>query len=402
MNHKAHLKALLDEAAELQAKKDLTPEDEARMGALAGEIIQAKKDVDHDSEVAASLKAALDAANQEPHTPPSNGGAQALSLGDHFVKSLGVDGLARLAARQPVEAPAFKAGENEQTQTVPGVFAPLLTDIDTNLVRGYRRPTVTDLFGSGSISGDKITYFVEAGVDGDFATVAEAGQKPQIHVQDPTAVTEALHKIAAWWIVSDEMLSDTAFWKTEIDNRGLYMLALAEEHQLLFGDGAGTNIKGVFNRDGLQSTALDVAAKPSDITDALFDAATKINVSTGLTADGILINPTDYQTLRLSKDTNGQYIAGGPFVGQYGNGGVPIQPNLWGFNTRVSAAIPKGTIAVGAFKSAVTVYRKGGIVTKVDPYTRVTENLVRTVVEERVGLAVRRPSAIVKLTIAQE
>lgn len=402
MNHEAKLKALLAEAAELQKKSEMTEEDEARLSALPAEINAAKAAVDHDHEVGAQLEAAMQAAKAEPTPGVATGtptdAAPARTLGEHFVHSVGKDGLGQLAKRMPVQAPEFKANANETIQTVPGVFGPLLTDIDTNLVRGYRRPTVTDLFGTGSLSGDRVTYFLESGVDGNFSTVAEAAQKGQIHFQDPTSVTETLHKIAAWWAVSDEMASDVEFWKSEIDNRGLYMLGLFEEQQVLFGDGTGTNLKGVLNRDGIQ-------AKPLAVTDSVFDgifaAMTDIQTATGLTADGILVNPADYQTMRLSKDKNEQYIAGGPFAGQYGNGGSPIQPALWGLSTRVSAAIPKGTIALGAFKSAVTVYRKGGIVTKVDPYTLMTQNLLRTVLEERIGLAVRRPSAIVKITIAQ-
>ena len=398
MNHEAQLKALLAEAAELQKKNEHTAEEETRIAALPAEIIEAKAAVDHDKEIAAQLDAALKAAQATPvaDMPGAQGTPAAKSLGEHFVKSLGADGLARLAARQPVEVPAFKAA-NETAQTVPGVFGPLLTDYDTNLVHAYRRPTVTDLFATGSISGDKITYFVESGVDGDFTTVAEAAQKGQIHFQDPTSKTENLHKIAAWWAVSDEMAADTAFWKTEIDNRGLYMLSIFEEQQVLFGDGTGENLKGVLVRDGLQAKEI---ASGGSVIDGIFSAMTDIQTATGLTADGLLINPADYQTLRLSKDANGQYLGGGPFTGQYGNGGSALQPSLWGLTTRVSAAIPKGTLALGAFKSAVTVYRKGGIVTKVDPYTLMTQNLLRTVLEERIGLAVRRPNAIVKLTLA--
>ena len=405
MNHEAKLKALLAEAAELQKKSELSDEDETRLSALPAEIIAAKAAVDHDHEVADQLAEALKAAATDAPKVPGPGlpehvmGGGARTLGAHFVESLGEDGMKRLASRMPVEAPAFKA--NTDTQTVPGVFAPILTDIDTNLVTGYRRPTVTDLFSTGSLSGDRITYFVEQGVDGDFSTVAEAAQKGQIHFQDPTSVTENLHKIAAWWAVSDEMASDTAFWRSEIDNRGLYMLGLFEEQQILFGNGVGENLKGVLVRDGIQAKPLVATSTPVDIFKALFAASTDILTATGLSADGVLINPADYQSLRMWQDNNGQFVGGGPFGGQYGVGPAATNPPLWGFATRVSAAIPKGTIAVGAFKSSVTVYRKGGIVTKVDPYTLMTQNLLRTVLEERVGLSVPRPSAIVKINIAQ-
>jgi hypothetical protein len=83
--------------------------------------------------------------------------------------------------------------------------------------------------------------------------------------------------------------------------------------------------------------------------DLIFKAITAVQEVTGFAADGIVINPADYQAIRLSKDSNGQYFGGGFFAGQYGNGGIMQNPSLWGLRTVVSASIPKGTVVVGAF-----------------------------------------------------
>src|SRR5699024_12504264 len=84
-------------------------------------------------------------------------------------------------------------------------------------------------------------------------------------------------------------------------------------------------------------------------------------LATGVNADGVVSHPLDYQALRLSKDCNGQYLAGGPFLGQYGQGGFSAQPPVWGQTPIITTAIPQGTALVGAGKQAATVYRKGGI-----------------------------------------
>jgi HK97 family phage major capsid protein len=159
------------------------------------------------------------------------------------------------------------------------------------------------------------------------------------------------------------------------------------------------------NRSGIQTEA---GATNADNLDAIFRASTKVQVATGFATDGIVIHPNDFQTFRLKKDNNLQYYAGGPFTGAYGeypagpNGGyLPLNPALWGFPTVVSPAIAQGTVLVGAFKQAATVYRKGSVVvsstnSNVNDFEK---NLVTIRAEERLALAVRVPAAFVKVTI---
>ncbi len=146
----------------------------------------------------------------------------------------------------------------------------------------------------------------------------------------------------------------------------------------------------------------EAATDSTDNADALFRAMTKIQTATGLSADGIVINPADYQTLRLGKDGNGQYFGGGYFQGQYGNGAVDEQPPLWGVRTVVSPAVAAGTAVVGAFGVAATVYRKGGVrVESTNSHDDdFTNNLITTRIEERVALAVRIPAAFVQVTLS--
>src|SRR5699024_4360400 len=112
-----------------------------------------------------------------------------------------------------------------------------------------------------------------------------------------------------------------------------YLLSLAEENQLLNGSGTGNNVEGLLLRDGVQDES---AASDADQADAIFRAMTKVQTATGLSADGLVINPADYQALRLAKDGNDQYFGGGFFQGQYGNGGILSQPPVWGLRTVVS------------------------------------------------------------------
>lgn len=329
----------------------------------------------------------------------------AKSLGEHFVKHVGGEGLTRVktitgaTVTAPEWRPAAKAAGD--THANPAVLAPWQTQYDRTIVRAFRRPVVSDLLGQGTLGAgtNAVTYLVEGAVEGAFGTVGEGGQKPQLHFTDPDQRTDALKKIAGILSFTDEMVEDADFWVSEINQRGLYLLALAEEAQLLNGSGTGNNLEGLLNRDGIQTEA---AADVTDNADALFRAMTKIQTATGLQADGIVINPADYERLRLGKDGNGQYFGGGYFTGPYGNGDVEWQPPVWGRRTVVSAATPVGRALVGAFNVASTVYRKGGV--RVESTNSHADdfdfNRIRTRIEERVALAVRIPSAFVDVTLS--
>ena len=326
----------------------------------------------------------------------------AKSIGDHFVKHAAtrlkeIKGQSGAAAA----APEFKAATVTQVTTGSGL-TPVLTQVDRTIIQGNRiRLTIADLLGQGTLSGNAISYFVEGALEGAFTTVAETGAKPQLHVADPTTVTDTLKKLAGFIKLSDEMIEDLDFLVSEINIRLLYELARTEEVQLLQGDGTGSNLRGLLNRSGIQTEVRGSTAAGDNMADTIFRAMTKVQTGSGLDADGLVINPLDYQNLRLSRDANGQYFGGGFFTGQYGVGGIMEQPPVWGLRTVVTPAIAQGTALVGAFSQAATVYRKGGVrVESTNSHANdFTSNLVTVRAEERLALAVRRPSGLVKVTV---
>lgn len=396
----AALKAAQDIVAKAKAEnRDLTAEEITEIETKTAEI----KDLDEKISKAEQAEALMKrigelAPHEDDDTEPT-----AKSLGEHFVKSVGDSGLSRVktVSGVTVACPEWESKAATDTQVIPAGVAPWLTTYDKTVVRAFRRPVVADVFGSGTLGAgsNAISYLIEGAVEGAFATVAENGAKPQIHMADPTSRTDALKKIAAFLKISDEMYEDAEFLVSEINERGLYLLALAEEAQLLTGPGTGSTVLGLLNRAGVQT---ETAADNTDNADALFRAMTKVQTATGLSADAIIVNPTDYQQLRLSKDANGQYFGGGFFAGQYGQGGIEWQPQIWGLRTIVSAAVAANTAVVGAFGAAATVYRKGGVrVESTNSHaSEFTNNVITTRIEERVALAVRIPAAFVNVTLS--
>ena len=154
------------------------------------------------------------------------------------------------------------------------------------------------------------------------------------------------------------------------------------------------------NREGLQEFNIE-----GDLFDGLYLASQKIPELTGLTADSLVMNTADYVRIRLAKDGNGQYLAGGPFQGQYGQGGIMLNPSPWGLRTVDTPAIKQGTYLLGNFRQGATVLRKGGL--RVDSTNTNADdfehNLITMRAEERLGLMVERPAAFVtgKLATAE-
>lgn len=328
------------------------------------------------------------------------------TVGEFFVKHAAARAKAASNDRaMSVSTPEFKAATDiHKVITTPQGIAPV--EYDYNFVRAYEYPlTIADWLGSSTLSKPVLTYFVEklvGGREGDFGWVAEGGKKPQLHYGGFEEVTESLKKLAGYIKVSTEMLDDQEFMISELNQRLLLDLKIKEEQALLNGDGTSNGLKGLLQRSNLQT---ENASSFDENADAIFRALTKVRSATGLIADGIVINPEDYEKLRLAKDANRQYYAGGPFYSPYGGAGQLAEfPQLWGKRMIVTPAIEKGTAIVGAGKQGATVYRKGGVTlnTAFQNEDDFVHNLATILVEERIALAVRRPTAFVKVTLASE
>ena len=347
-----------------------------------------------------AAQAALDAAKEGEELIKSLGTGEgkkdaksARTLGEFAAKNLDLSGMRMGTAHSAGTGFDFKAATDPHTaQQI------IQYDQDVIDITSARELAIRSLFGSETISGNALKYFIlgakEAVSGGAPASVAENGAKPQFHIPVSSA-TATLQKIAGWYYETDELIEDNAFLRSSIDNRGLFELDLAIETYLM------TTLLGT---SGLGSATYAHGGNVS--ADDIFAAMMTVKGASNYNADAIVINPADYQRLRLAKDggTSGQYYGGGYFYGPYGNGGNAQQPGLWGLNTVITSSIASGTVLVGAFKQGASVITKSGEGQRVEVVTGDhddrTHNRVTVIVEERLGLVTRVPSAFVKITEA--
>ncbi|WP_230670752.1 phage major capsid protein [Rathayibacter sp. Leaf248] len=254
----------------------------------------------------------------------------------------------------------------------------------------FRTLTISDLFPGGTTTSPLIRYLVESVVTNGAAAVPEGGVKPESTLAF-TKVDEVLHKIATFLPISDEMLEDWAQARSYIDARLILFVKLAEEAQLLSGDGTGANLVGLLNRPGL-ATPIARGAAPSaaddNAMDAIYRQITRIRTTQFLEPDAVVIDPLGWEGIALSKNAQGAYYSQGPFV-------TEATPSLWGKRVVSTPAIAASTALVGAFAQGGQIFRKGGITVEASnshaDYFQ--KNLTALRAEERLALAVYRPGA---------
>jgi hypothetical protein len=169
------------------------------------------------------------------------------------------------------------------------------------------------------------------------APVSEGAAKPQSTLVYANT-TLPVETIAHYIKVSRQTLEDLPSLIAAIESRMLYMLMQKEEDQLLNGTGTPPALKGFM---GIAGTAVPAPAG-SKLVDALALTAGEL-AGAGYMPDGAVVNPTDWVTSGLTKDSTGAYVS------------VPaglIPPVV------VSTSMAMGTFLVGAFATNSTLYER--------------------------------------------
>lgn len=382
MNLKEMLKKAMEKMAEVKAAVEKGEKKAEDLSAAIKEVEELQEKIKA-ADAAEKLIKSLGSNNK-----PNEDNAEekpAKSLGENFVRVLKKSGAGK---RFDVSAPSFKAATDVQTS--PAGAVDFASTFDRNVVEAARVPLVVrDLFAAENISGSTLVYLVEGAMQGAPAVTAEGNEKPQIHFADPTPKTVSLAKIACHIKESDEYINDYPFLASAINGRLLYELGLVEQNKLV------TDLIGT---SGIQtdSTTWVAASTATDIADLILKAAMDVHDGSGFAADGIMMNPADWYSLRIAKASGtGEYFGGGFF-------GAQNIPNLWGIPVCVTTSIAAGKIMVGAFKTCGSVVQNGGVSveavnTNEDDFVK---NLMTIRAEERLALAVRRPAGFKLLSKA--
>jgi HK97 family phage major capsid protein len=217
--------------------------------------------------------------------------------------------------------------------------------------------------------------------------VPEGSTKPENQLS-LTALSEKIRTIATWIPASKQVLDDLAEMMGFIQQSLPYYVNLEEELQLLSGDGTGENLHGLIP----QASPFLPAGLPTGWTriDAIGVAIAQIVNAKELPPTFAVLNTADYWSMRLAKNTLGNYLMGDPQT--------VMSPNLFGLTLVPTTSIAKGTFLVGSGNPAASEIRdrmEMQVEVSTEHMDYFIKNLVAVRAEKRLALVVKRPASYV-------
>lgn len=283
------------------------------------------------------------------------------------------------------------ASMKEVKVTSAGIVAP---SYDPTIQQGIRQELrIRDLLTTVPVDGQEYTYFKELLHTRGAAPVAEGGTKPTSNVTFERK-TDRVKKIAVWMPATDESLSDVPQMLAYIRELLRYDLKLEEEAQILKGDGTGENLNGLMT----QATTYDGALTKAGDTaiDIVRRGIYQVRKQSKLSADGVVMTELDWMDIELQKDAQNRYL--------FANLQGLVTPILWGRPVIASDSMDEGDgsttggeFLIANFARSAVLFDRMAFLFKMGLINDMfIKNEVALLVEERLGLGVRRREALVK------
>ncbi len=389
---------------EIKDLKDVEAELVKQNEVLTGFIEKASQDVKDTGEIAAETKSALENVSTKctelaercadieqklaEQWNPGGGGAAPLDIGAEFTKSDQwadmVEGRQRSARVEYKTAIVNATGQNQPL--VPADRRPGIIAEPERVLR------MRDVIAGGRTTSNLVEYAKEnvftnnAGPQvGNSPEEFENVTKPESGITF-TLATAAVTTLAHWIPASKQVLADSPMLETYINTRMMYGLKLKEDTQILLGTGANGELDGLYtNRTAYSSTSPITYSTKLDV---LRDAMTQTQTSEYMPT-AIILNPTDWGDIELSKDSQGRYL--------FANPQTAAAPRLWGLPVVISNSMAAGTFLVGAFDMAAQLWDRedASIEVSRENSDNFVKNMVTILAEERLAITIYRPLGLV-------
>lgn len=202
--------------------------------------------------------------------------------------------------------------------------------------------------------------------------------------------TYPIATIAHIMYVHRNTLNDEPRIRGILDRDMIDGVKMAEDEQILWGDGIGENLTGLMNVSGTQGyTGLATDRKSAQIRRAATRALLAYFQPTA-----VVMHPFDWEEIELETDNNGAYtVAVSVAVGG--------EKRVWRLAVTDSPAMLQGRALVGAFGTGAKLYDREEVNIQVSTENRdlFERNAYTLRAEERVGLVVDRPESFVDVVL---
>ena len=298
-----------------------------------------------------------------------------VTVGADFIKSDAFKQLAgnerdrvRYEVKNTVLSDTTTTFPEQRPGVIPGNFLPVT-------IRS-RIPVVT-------VTSNAVNALREASNTNNAAEVAQGASKPE------SAVTfeqynVPIQTVAHWIKVSNQLLADAPAVAAYIDTRLRDGLAQRIERQILLGDGTTPNLSGLTDSGNFTAYTPVTGANLADS----INRAKYALWATGNAPDTAIVNPADWSVMELTRDgSTGVYL--------YGTPGTVAGMTPFGVQVVLSNHMPQGYFLIGNLAGATNLFQRQGTTVEMGYINEdFTNNLVTIRAEERLGLAVDRPAAI--------
>ena len=255
------------------------------------------------------------------------------------------------------------------------------------IAEAVTRPVqVLDLIPFGSTDSASVVYMEEtlrthsAGEKIEGATYAESAFEFTERSVQVRKITDSIP-------VTDEQLEDEAQIRSYLDQRLRFGLRQRLDNQVLNGTGIPPFLEGILNVAGIQTQA-----KGADPTfDAIHKAMTLVRVTGRAVPNAVVLHPTDWEQIRLTRTADGIYILGNPALAG------PM--TLFGVPVALGDVISVGTGLVGDFANWCMLYERRGVDVQVGfTGTQFVEGKQTMRADLRAAFVVFRPAAFSTIT----
>lgn len=364
---------------------------------LAAFSAKADEEIKATSKISADTKAALDGLGAQQReladrlltieqrgSQQQEGASKAEGWGQQFTKSD--------SYKSFIGGSAQKASL-EVKNTVVTSDTTVAPDRKPGVVGGaFRMFTIEDLLNSAPTSSNAIEYTRENVFTNAAAETAEGAALPESSITF-TLDNVPVQSVGHWIKLSRQLINDAAALAAYINTRLRYGVDLRVENQLVNGNGTSPNLSGLFKTGNFTAHGYTAAA----LTGAGLSATNRFDLigkmlgdcqMADYPADGILLNPADWWTMRLTKDTTGRYLLGDP--------GDSAPPMLFGTPVVACSAVTADMVMVGAFGMAATKHDREGVTVDMSESDsdNFTKQLVTVRATRRLALAVERPASL--------
>jgi HK97 family phage major capsid protein len=247
-----------------------------------------------------------------------------------------------------------------------------------------RKVHIRSLLPVGNLSTGLFTFPKETGGEGDAAPQVQGAAKGQIDF-DISMVDAPAQYIAGFVRISRQMLDDVPAMTSFLQARLLEKYLLAEDAQLLNGNGTAPNLQGI---TGVASAATGAATV--DVEQLVQAIAQVYNAD--YSANGILINPIDWAAIMNTKNAGSAYSLPGSTVvttdGTLTIAGIPVFQ---------STAIATDKFLVGDWSMGAQIMQNQGISVQFSEMDsdNFQKNLITVRVEARIAFPIYYNGAFV-------